>query len=134
MTLADDVLGALPEFQAAAESLMIDTCVVERSLGLVTDPATGAVSEGWETIHSGKCKVTGRVAQAASPDSGGHVFTVENLMVHLPVSTASQTGDRVTVTDTALDPLLIDLKLRLTELARGSIRTAYRWNAELVTE
>lgn len=131
--LSDDILGALPDLQAAAESLMIDSCRLERSLGLVTDPVTAVVSEGWELVYEGRCKVTGRTAQAATPEAGGHSFTVEQLQVHLPVSTASATGDRVTIVATTLDPLLVDLQLRLTELARGSIRTAYRWNVELVT-
>lgn len=134
MTLADDVLAALPDLQEAAESLMIDECILERQTGdSVTDPATGAVTEEWASIYAGKFKLTGRVAQATSPEAGGHDFTVEQLMVHLPVSTASATGDRVTILATTLDPLLVGLQLRLTELARGSIRTAYRWNVELVT-
>jgi len=134
MSLADDVLGVLPDLQAAAESLMIDECVLERQTGeTVTDPITGAVTEEWATVYAGKFKLTGRVAQAATPEAGGHAFTVEQLMVHLPVSTASATGDRVTILATTLDPLLVGLQVRLTELARGAIRTAYRWNVELVT-
>lgn len=118
----------------AAEALMIDSCVVERSTGEVTDPVTGVVSEGWETVYSGVCKVQGRQAQASTPDAGGHAFTVEQLMVHLPVSAQSLPGDRVTVLSSAMDPGLVGLKLRLTELARGTYRTADRWNVELVTQ
>lgn len=117
-----------------AESLMSDTCHVERSLGLVTDPVTAVVSEAWETIYSGKCKLQGRQAQASEPSAGGHMFTVEQLMVHLPVSALSVTGDRVTVLSSVMDLDLVGLKLRLTELARGTYRTADRWNVELVTQ
>lgn len=117
----------------AAESLMRDTCVVERSLGEVTDPVTGEVSDGWEQVYTGKCKVAGDKTQAANPQSGGHVFMVEQLMIHLPVSVQSQLDDRVTVTEALLDSDLVGLKFRLSELARGSYRTADRWNVELVT-
>jgi len=126
------VLGALPDLQAAAESLMIDQCVVERATGEVTDPVTGIVSEGWESVYSGKCKVQSRTAVATEPMAGGHRFTIEQLMVHLPVSAQSRLDDRVTVTSAVMDPDLVGLRFRLTELARGSYRTADRWNVELV--
>lgn len=117
----------------AAESLMIDTCLVERSLGEVTDPVTGVVSEGWLTVYEGVCKVQGRQAQASSPVAGGHVFTVEQLMIHLPVSAQSRLDDRVTIVTATMDPDLVGSTFRLTELARGTYRTADRWNVEAVT-
>lgn len=119
--------------RAAAESLMRDTCVVERRGDDVTDPVTGEVTESWETLYAGACKVQGRTAQAANPVAGGHAFTVEQLMIHLPVSAGSMAGDRATVVTSNMDPDLVGLQLRLTELARGSYRTADRWNVELVT-
>lgn len=134
MSLADDVLSALPDFQAAAESLMLDECILERRTGeTVTDPITGVVTDEWAQVYSGKFKLTGRVAQATTPEAGGHAYLVEQLMVHFPVSTSSAAGDRVTILATTLDPLLVGLQVRLTELARGGIRTAYRWNVELMT-
>lgn len=118
----------------AAESLMLDACVIERDTGAtVTDPVTGKVVKVFETIYAGKCKVQGRSAVSLNQSAGGHVFTVEQLMVHLPVSAQSQLDDRVTVTVAHLDADLVGLKLRLTELARGTYRTADRWNVELVT-
>lgn len=122
------------EAREMAEELMLDTCQVERSLGLVTDPVTAVVSEAWETVYAGKCKVAGDKTQAASPQAGGHVFTVEQLQVHLPVSALSVTGDRVTIQSAVLDADLVGTQFRLTELARGSYRTADRWNVELVTQ
>lgn len=117
----------------AAEALMIDTCLVERYTGEVTDPLTGVVSEGWETVYEGVCKVQGRQAQASSPVAGGHVFTVEQLMIHLPVSAQSRLDDRVTIVTATMDPDLVGATFRLTELARGTYRTADRWNVEAVT-
>ena len=119
--------------RVAAEALMIDSCLVERSTGEVTDPVTGVVSEGWETVYTGVCKVQGRQAQAASPVAGGHAFTVEQLMIHLPVSAQSRLDDRVTIVTATMDPDLVGATFRLTELARGTYRTAYRWNVEAVT-
>jgi len=117
----------------AAEALMIDSCVVERSVGEVTDPMTGVVTDGWETVYEGACKVQGRATQATAPEAGGHAFTIEQMMVHLPVSAKSQLDDRVTVTSAVMDADLVGLQFRLSDLARGSYRTADRWNVELVT-
>lgn len=117
----------------AAEALMIDSCLVERYAGDVTDPLTGVVSEGWETVYEGVCKVQGRQAQASSPVAGGHVYTVEQLMIHLPVSAQSRLDDRVTIVTATMDPDLAGATFRLTELARGTYRTADRWNVEAVT-
>ena len=119
--------------RAAAESLMIDSCVVERLTGKTTDPVTGVVSDQWDQVYAGRCKVQGRLAASTSPLSGEHVFTVEQLMVHLPIAAQSQLDDRVTIMETELDSDLVGLKLRLKDLARGSFRTADRWNVELVT-
>lgn len=117
----------------AAEALMIDSCVVERSIGEVTDPLTGVVTDGWETVYEGVCKVQGRQAQASSPVAGGHSYTVEQLMIHLPVSAQSRLDDRVTIVIATMDPDLVGATFRLTELARGTYRTADRWNVEAVT-
>lgn len=131
------------EGRAFAEEQMRDTCTAVRPTGgFVTDPETG-VDEP-ESVHvyptpeqiaagnPGRCKVQTRVAQAASPDAGGHQFTVENLQLHFPVSAELQNGDQVTITE-SWDPQLVGLVFRLVELARGTYRTADRWNVELVT-
>src|SRR5690606_14148038 len=116
-----------------AENLMIDTCLVERYAGEVTDPLTGVVSDGWETVYEGVCKVQGRQAQASSPVAGGHVYTVEQLMIHLPVSAQSRLDDRVTIVTATMDPDQVSATFRLPELARGTYRTADRWNVAAVT-
>ena len=115
-----------------AEAIMYDTCIVSRPGEPFTDD-DGIVTTPLVEVYAGKCKVQTTVAQAASPVAGGHVFTVENLQLHLPVATSLNTGDTATVTASLLDPSLVGLTFRLVELARGSQRTAARWNVELVT-
>lgn len=134
MSFADDILGALPDLRDAAESLMLDSCIVRRATGgQVTDPVTGVVSDEVITVHSGRCKVQSRTAVAAEPVAAGHKYTVEQLMIHFPVGVNCQLDDMVTVTAAGLDASLVGLVFRLTELPRGTIRTANRWNVELVT-
>lgn len=121
------------EGRAFAEEQMRDTCSASRPTGgIVTDPVTGVDSPEFMPVYTGKCKVQTTVAQAASPDAGGHQFTVENLQLHFPVSAELQTNDQVTITE-SWDPQLVGMVFRLIELARGTYRTADRWNVELVT-
>jgi hypothetical protein len=125
--------------RVAAAALMLDTCTVRRPTGaLVTDPETGVDTPEMLPVYpigdtAGICKVQSAIAQAGSPVAGGHMFTVEQLELHLPVSSSLRAGDVATITAAALDPDLVGLKFRLVELARGSLRTADRWNVELVT-
>src|SRR6185312_9052954 len=119
MSIAEDISSMLPELQTAAESLMIDQCAAARATGgFVTDPVTGVDTPATEPVYTGRCKVQTTVAQAASPDAGGHQFTVENLQLHFPVSAELRTGDQVTITE-SWDPQLVGLVFRLVELARG---------------
>lgn len=128
MTLEADVLQGRVE----AEAIMFESCVVSRPGEPITDP-DGIVSTPVETAYEGLCKVQTTVAQAASPVAGGHVFTVENLQLHFPVGAALNIGDSVLITASRMDESNVGLVFRLVELARGSQRTAARWNVELVT-
>lgn len=139
-----DAESAIFEGREAAEALMIDRCIVERRTGeTVTDPVTGVVGDAWARVYptesdiaagnDGKCKVQGRTAVAIEPSAAGHQFTIEQLMLHLPVSAKSQADDRVTIVAATIDPDLAGAEFRLTELARGTYRTADRWNVEMVT-
>ena len=120
--------------RAAAEALMVDECTAARPTGaLVTDPGTGVDSPVSSVVYSGRCKVQSATAQAASPEAGGHAFTVEQLRLDFPASSSLRTGDVATITASELDPDLVGLAFRLVELARGTFRTADRWNVELVT-
>ena len=125
-------LDATMAGRVEAEAIMYDSCVVSRPGEPFTDP-DGIVTTPIIEMYAGKCKVQTTAAQANSPVAGGHVFTVENLQLHLPVATALNVDDTATITSSLLDPTLIDLTFRLVELARGSQRTAARWNVELVT-
>lgn len=128
MTLIDDVMQGRVE----AEAIMYETCVVSRPGEPFTD-ADGVVITPLVGVYAGKCKIQTTVAQAASPVAGGHVFTVENLQLHFPVGSGLVTGDSTLVTASLMDESNVGKIFRLVELARGSQRTAARWNVELVT-
>lgn len=128
MTLEADILQARTD----AESLMWETSTVSRPGEPFTDP-DGVVTTPLVEVYAGPCKVQTTVAQAASPVAGGHVFTVENLQLHFPVGSGLVTGDSALITASRMDESNVGKVFRLVELARGSQRTAARWNVELVT-
>ena len=132
MSLADDVADILPFLREQAESLMFETAVASRPGEPFTDE-DGVVITPSSVVYEGRCKLQTTVAQAASPVSAGHQFMVENLQLHFPVGAPVQTGDWAKLTASQLDDSNVGNAFRLVELARGSQRTAARWNVELVT-
>lgn len=140
MGFSDDILSALPDLREAAESLMIHTGVVRRPGLDVTDPDTAVVTPGLVEVYTGECKLQGAKSLASEPVAAGQKLIIENLQVHFPVRVALQIDDVVEMT-VALDPDTgepdMDVQgksFRLVELDRGSLRTAKRWNVELVVK
>lgn len=116
-----------------AESLFRTVCTVYKVVGRRTDPNAGVVSDVLEEVYAGRCKVQGRMAAADTPVAGGHLYIVEQLTVQLPSKVRGMRSYQVHIDASDPDPNLAGQVLRLTEMARGSYRTAARWNAELVT-
>lgn len=135
MSIADDVASELPNFRVEAESLMLDSCTVERSLGITTDPITGQVSDAVEAVYEGACKIQSFNARGVEPVAGGHKFLEASYQVHFPYGADAEfgitTGDVVNVV-TAHNSRLGGLRFRLTEPDLKTHSTADRWNAELV--
>lgn len=126
MTFAADILAALPALRVQAESLMIDSCTVERPGGLVTD-AEGNVAPVLTPVYAGRCKVQKTATQAANPSAGGHQFTLQDSRVDFPVGAGPlAVDDVVTLTAAALDPQLVGRLFRVTELFHKSYATAQR--------
>lgn len=144
MSFADDITDMLPFLREQAESLMLDTCTVERPGIVVTDPVTGVDSQVLDAIYptpeevaagnSGKCKTQQTISQAASPTSAGHVFTVQDAQLHLPVSAGPvRVDDVVTITASALDPHLVGNIYQVVELYEKSLATSQRLRVKQVT-
>ncbi|MFC8037826.1 DUF6093 family protein [Paenarthrobacter sp. NPDC057355] len=133
MSLIDDVLAALPDFRAAAESLMLDTCTVHRPGVPVTD-ADGNVSPSMTLLYTGPCKIQQTLAQSSNPVAGGHRFTVQDTRWDTPVVAGPfQVDDVVTVLGAVLDPQLVGRVFRVTEPFHKSGATAQRTRVEEVS-
>ena len=113
MSIGADIAAALPELRAAAESLMVDSCRIERATGTTIDPDTLAEVPVYETVYEGKCRVQ-RPGSLAPRESvaGGFEFGIDTVEVQAPLSAAGlRKYDRVTMTDVAdtTDPDLLGL-------------------------
>lgn len=128
------------EGRELTESLMIDACRVERATGeQVTDPVTGEVTDEVVMVYEGKCKVQWKDMQDSTAVAAGHVFTSEPGRVDLPKSVVVAPNDTLTVTE-ALDLVTgfpdtsrVGQSVRLVALNRGTLRSANRWDVELMT-
>lgn len=116
------------EGRRAAEALMLDSCTITRDTGeLVTDYNTGQVTEQSETIYSGKCKVQSKDSATATPDSGGHTYTVVSRQVHIPANAADvKDGDVVTITASVLNAFTVGKRYRVEGFTPDTFETAAR--------
>ena len=126
--------AALVAGRVAAESLMVDSCVIERPGESVTDPVTGVVSPAHSLVFAGPCKVQQTLAQSSSPEAGGAVFTVQGARLDVPVGAGPvATGDRVRILSAASNPDLVGNVYRVVELFEKSWQTAQRLRVEELT-
>lgn len=117
--------------RALAESLMVDTCRIERPGEAVTDPETGVVSPSFTLVYEGPCKVQQTLAQSSSVEVGGAVFTAQDTRLDIPVGAGPVApGDRATMLTGAYNPALVGNVYRVTDLFETSLQTAQRLRVE----
>ena len=124
-----NVERALMRGRAAAERLMVDTCIIRRgSSEPVIDEETGAVTEGSRTrVYEGKCKVQSKDAATASPDAGGHSFVTVSRQVHIPANAADvRDDDVVELTAARLNLFTVGREYRVEGFAPDTYDTAAR--------
>lgn len=131
--IGDDVASFLPELRAHAVSLMRDECVIERRTGRVLDEDTLEYVDEWVRVYppepaaAGRCRVRVAATQPSQETPGGRQFVVTDAVVQLPVDgTDYRDGDRVTVTASEFDPVLVGVKLTVTSREAQSHSTMRR--------
>lgn len=113
MSLADEVAASLPEMRLEAESLMVDTVVVEQQDGTTIDPDTLAEVLAWVPVYEGIARI--QRPGALSPRdvvAGGYEFDERSILAQLPLAvTGIVSGHRVRVTAVGAvsDPDLVGL-------------------------
>ena len=133
MSLGADVAAILPHLQAQAESMMQDTCTVTRGGMDVFNPDTGQYEPApGPLIYTGKCRIQSGGTQAANPEAGGAVFTVEKPELQLPFGVSLEVGDQAVI-DSSVNPALVGVAYRVTGLGLKTHATSARYAVEVVT-
>lgn len=105
--LGDAIAATLPKLQAAAVSMMRDTCRIERRAGRTMDPDSLEYVETWSLVAEGACRVKPMEAAALTRMAGEVEHVTAPHVVARPIdATRYQEGDRVTIT--AVDPVVGD--------------------------
>lgn len=124
----------LAQGREAAERLMTDTAELRRATDeMVTDPETGEVKPGVAVVATVKCKVASNAPTSTTPEAGEHRYTVEQLRLHMPLGSPALAGDEAVITESEINPDNVGIAFRLSELNRGTHRTAQRWSVEVLT-
>jgi hypothetical protein len=127
---------ALARGRAAAESLMVDTCLIRRRTSMATDDLTGQVTPTYQTVYSGKCKVQqSSRGMGHRRDVGEESTVLLRMEVHLPVAgtTGLAEGDEVTITAATNDAELLTKTFRVHDLEHKTFATARRLMVTEVT-
>lgn len=115
---------------------MTDTCTITAASGpQVYQPATDSyVTPPGVLRYSGKCRVKPRDNADREVEAGGATASLWPYVVSVPMSAVGiEDDDVVTITASALDPELIDAKLRVRQVAQGTFLTARRLGCEVQT-
>jgi hypothetical protein len=119
--------------RAAAEALMVDTCVISRrgTTGAFNE-TTGAYDVGASTeIYAGPCRVKPRDNADRVVQYGEQAVSFWPYIVSVPMSVTNVgLNDIVTITASELDPALFGLSLRVREVLVGTHLTARRLSCE----
>lgn len=91
------IRSALARAQRAAESRMVETCVIRRA-STTTNGTTGALVRTYTIVYSGPCEVSDDGPGASRVESAAAPATVSRLVVKVPASTPGvRPGDEVVV-------------------------------------
>lgn len=134
MTLADDILAALPYLREEAKSMMLSTCrvgVLEESVDPVTLQTTVAVTE---VHYEGPCKVRFPGNTVSESDLASQLVAQQLAVVSIPVGTEDiRTGDGGVILENPLDPSLVGMKFRISGDHTQTFATARRFPVEVIS-
>lgn len=127
------VATLLARGRAAAEALMVDSCVIRRQTGSTVDPNTGAEVPTYEQVYAGKCRVQFRGLATESPTSGQQRVDLLTTELQLPITVTDIAVNDVVEMVTSIDPDLPGRRLRINNRMHKTHATARRLSVEEIT-
>lgn len=128
-----DIVTAIPELRAHAESLMLDYGTAKRPTGQV-EYVGGVDIDAYADLFSSPCKIQVRTIQGRESEVGGRTSVASVTELHLPANTTPlQVGDVWELT--AVDPISlakVGQRVRILAPAEGTLKTASRYPVEEV--
>lgn len=135
MSLRMDVDRLLPDFRAAAESIMTDHC----QIGFVTDSTEldehGEYGKVFTPVYDGPCRFKAGNVQASDVDAASQLLVSQLATLSLPIDTSTdvRNGMTVKVTASLTDPALSGTEARVQAPFKSSYTTARRFTVEIVS-
>lgn len=130
-----DVLSALPELRAMAESRMMTAVAIEYITGKTVDPTTDGDVPVYTVAFSTKARFVSRHVSPRRNEAGGRIAVEVERELHIPWNSSDPWADarsakgvfaRVTAIDPTDDPSLAGIRVKLTGPTIGSQQTARR--------
>jgi hypothetical protein len=113
---------------------MLDTCTVTRLTGSSTDPETGIVTPTTSAIYTGRCRIRQAVVMDRPLTSGEAQRYIQHSILSVPTTAALLlTDDLVTVTASALTPVLVGRLWHVRALSGDTNSSASRYELAEVT-
>ena len=116
----DDLTAHLGTVRAEAESLLTDTCELQRKASRTIDPDTKQATDVWTTYRTSKCRLRTIDNQPNVSSVAGQGVTTVAMTVSVPLAVDDvQLDDRVHVTESG-DPSLVGVDLYIKGIPRGT--------------
>jgi len=130
-------LGMVRRGRTAAESRMLDACIVGRKV-ITEDPETLEQTETVDAHYTGKCRISSSSNAVTDKAAVGQVFADESLILSLPIAGAASVRTDDTAWITAVDPTsgnpaMVAREFRVAGLASTAQATAARYSIELLS-
>jgi len=120
--------SVLIKAQRAALALMVDTCTITRLVSTSTNPETGQVTNFYNTIYTGVCRIQQRSILARAFNVAEAEQYMVRLELHLPVTATGVNADDVVTMLTSLhDADLVGRRFSARVLGHKTYESARRF-------
>jgi hypothetical protein len=111
------IASAITRFRARQAEQFSDEVIVSRAVGdLETDSTTGAVTQPYDEVYEGVCKIRPAGRSADDVSAGDTELRLVDMLGKFPVDTDLRKDDIVTVAASTYDASMVTRQYRITEV------------------